>query len=235
MTFFDDYPEFYKTSKTKPFPNRLNMRYKALIESNLDKIRNCSILDIASHDGRWSFAAIKNGAKFVCGIEGRVELVENSNQTMKKYNVSNNMYKFIEGDINQEIKKLEPGKFDTIFCFGFFYHTMNHLNLLAEIKRLNPKWLILDTVVSKSDTPIIELHVENSNVEAYAIKTDLNVNEGILVGWPSKKALEMMLDDVGFSYEYYNWHDGKITNWENLESYQYDGRVTLTAKNLNVG
>ena len=63
--FFDDYPNFFQTSKTVEHPNHLNGRFKAIIESNLNIIKNSSILDIASHDGRWSFAALKNGAKSI--------------------------------------------------------------------------------------------------------------------------------------------------------------------------
>jgi len=36
--FFDDYQDFFKTSKTASTPNRLNHRFKALIESNQDII-----------------------------------------------------------------------------------------------------------------------------------------------------------------------------------------------------
>ena len=85
--FFDDYPIFFQTSKTVEHPNHLNGRFKAIIESNSDIIKNSSILDIASHDGRWSFAALKNGAKNVLGIEAREYLVKNSYQNMITYKI----------------------------------------------------------------------------------------------------------------------------------------------------
>ena len=100
MNFFDTYPEFYKTSKTGAFPNRLNGRYKSLIEANSAIIQEQTILDIASHDGRWSFAAIKNGAKKVIGIEARQYLVESAIKNMQTYNISEDKYTFIAGDIH---------------------------------------------------------------------------------------------------------------------------------------
>ena len=36
--FFDDYPQFFKTSKIVEHPNQLNGRYKAIIESNKEII-----------------------------------------------------------------------------------------------------------------------------------------------------------------------------------------------------
>ena len=63
VNFFDDYSAFYKTGQTGIRPKMLNARFHALIENNKEIIKNSTILDLASHDGRWSFAAIKNGAK----------------------------------------------------------------------------------------------------------------------------------------------------------------------------
>ncbi len=106
--FFDHFPEFYKTSKTGPFPNRLNNRYLALIENNKEIIKNSSILDIASHDGRWSFAALKNDASKVIGVEPRENLVKNSCRNMEFYGIPKEKYHFIKGDIFQEIQKIKP-------------------------------------------------------------------------------------------------------------------------------
>jgi len=148
--FFDSFPEFYNSSNTVPFPNRLNNRYLALIESNKKIISNSSILDIASHDGRWSFAALKNGASNVIGIEAKENLVKNSRKNMGLYQIPKEKYHFITGDIFNEIQKIQPKTIDVVFCFGIFYHIMNHMLLLSEIKKLQPKYLLLDTVVNRS-------------------------------------------------------------------------------------
>jgi len=80
LNFFDDYPEFFVKGRTRAFPNRLNHRFQALIETNKDLINGKKILDIGSHDGRWSFAAIKNGATYVLGIELFPKLVKVANK-----------------------------------------------------------------------------------------------------------------------------------------------------------
>jgi len=73
--FFDQYPRFYDTSETFAYPSRLNLRHEAIFGENTDIFEGRRVLDIASHDGRWSFAALQAGAASVVGIEGRPELV----------------------------------------------------------------------------------------------------------------------------------------------------------------
>jgi len=233
--FFDNYPNFFQTSKTVEHPNHLNGRFKAIIESNLDIIQNSSILDIASHDGRWSFAALKNGAKHVVGIEAREHLVKNSYQNMVTYGIDQNSYQFITNDIHKEIQNLEPNQFDVVFCLDFLYHTIEHYFLLSQIKRLNPKFVIIDTRIDLSDERIIKLHVDRPTKfgEAHAFSPE-KLKQEILVGTPSKLGLEMMLNCLGFTnISYFDWKN-KIQNFRNLVDYYHGKRITLIAENNNV-
>ena len=143
MGFFDSYPEFYQ-SGIHPYPNRLNERYNALIGNNKQIISGKRILDNASDNGRWSFAAIKNGATKVIGIELVTKSVKSANNLMEIYDIPKEKYQFIEGDIYKKITLIEPNSIDTVFCFGYLYHTMFHINLLSKIKIMNLKHLIID-------------------------------------------------------------------------------------------
>src|SRR6476661_8939613 len=69
--FFDKYPRFYETSQTTATRGRLNLRYEAIFAENRDIFAGAKVLDIASHDGRWSLAALECGAASVIGIEAR--------------------------------------------------------------------------------------------------------------------------------------------------------------------
>src|SRR5579863_7632854 len=80
--FFDSYPRFFSTSDTAAAPDRLNQRYRALIQSNAGIISGRRVLDIASHDGRWSLAAHKASAEHVLGIEARQHLVDAARDNM---------------------------------------------------------------------------------------------------------------------------------------------------------
>ena len=137
LNFFDEYPGFYETGTTGAGAKVLNLRFHPLIGKNLDILKDATVLDIASHDGRWSFAALKNGAKKVYGIEGKKELVQNSIENMKKYGIAEERYHFVVGDIFEEIKKIPINEIDIVFCLGIFYHISSHMELLREIKKLN--------------------------------------------------------------------------------------------------
>jgi 2-polyprenyl-3-methyl-5-hydroxy-6-metoxy-1,4-benzoquinol methylase len=227
--FFDLYEDFFETSSVGISPNRLNNRYKALIENNTEIIKNSTILDLASHDGRWSFAGLMNGASKVIGIEGRRELVENGKSTMKKYGIPDEKYSFKVGDLFEEIDKISE-KIDVVFCFGIFYHVMNHMLLLSSIKRLSPRYIILDSIVSTLNEPVIELKLDNIRDPAAAIKA--NTSYKTIVGWPSKKAIELMLTDIGYDFHYYDWQNAGITNWIDIEDYRDGKSVSLVARKI---
>ncbi len=87
--FFDANSAFLTSSHTAATANRLNERHRAMIESNRDIISGCRVLDLASHDGRWSFAAAQSGASYVLGIEARPHLVAAAREHLSHQPVSN--------------------------------------------------------------------------------------------------------------------------------------------------
>ena len=103
--FFDSYPRFYSTSSTAAAPDRLNQRHRALIETNAGIISGRRVLDIASHDGRWSLAAHKAGAEYVLGIEARQHLVDSARDNMREYGVPAGKVEFVRGDVMVELQQ----------------------------------------------------------------------------------------------------------------------------------
>jgi hypothetical protein len=226
--FFDQYPRFYSTSQVGAVPNRLNQRHRVLIASSEEFIRRKSILDIGSHDGRWSFAALQTGAQHVLGIEGRPHLVAHAEANMREYGVPEGRFRFIVGDVFDELDRLEPGSIDTIFCFGFFYHTMHHMLLFSKIARLNPSSLILDTAIDADRHSLIRVRREDTSRDANAIGTVIN-NRIQLVGRPSRRALDLMLTNAGWSAAYYDWRAAGIRHWDALQDYRRGERLSLVA------
>src|SRR6056297_427491 len=54
---------------------RLEQRRRLIIEPFAPQIEGARVLDIAAHDGRWSYALAHAGAAEVVGVEARAELV----------------------------------------------------------------------------------------------------------------------------------------------------------------
>lgn len=231
--FFDDYPRFYSTSGVSATPARLNARYRALITPNQPMIRDKTILDLASHDGRWSFAALKAGARHATGIEGRAYLVESATATAREYGIGAERYRFTVGDVFDQIDLVPTDSIDTVFCFGFFYHTPHHMLLLSKIARLNPKHLILDTEIDPSTTDcIVRFRKEKVDREGTSIVSQPGDPLHSLVGKPSRSALETMLSSYGWSFAYYDWHCAGIKDWHDLRDYRDGNRVSLAATRL---
>lgn len=230
MGFFDGYPAFYGSSRVGSHPHRLNARYKALIDSNRDIIAGGRILDIASHDGRWSFAALHTNAEHVVGIEAREGLVRRGREAMDTYAISPDRYEFIVGDVHEVIATLEPNSFSTVFCFGFLYHTLDQMAILSAIGRLRPAHLIVDTAVATSDEPLIVLRHDNPDHEGDAVRRKGDGTGPVLVGTPSRAALEMMLASSGFDFSYVDWSARPESEWRFLEEYRDGRRVTVRAE-----
>ncbi len=98
LMFFEQHPEFLETSETAASRRRLNMRHQMMIEENREILDGARVIDIASHDGRWSFAALEANAAHVTGIEGRKDLVEHAIETFTAKGVARDKFDFVVGD-----------------------------------------------------------------------------------------------------------------------------------------
>lgn len=228
--FFDAYPRFFSTSVTSATPNRLNQRHRALIQANTDHLLGRRVLDLASHDGRWSFAAQRAGAEHVLGVKARQHLVEAARRNLREYRVPETRVEFLQGDVMVELDRLDNRHFDTVLCFGFFYHIIDHMLLLRKIARLKPTNLLIDTNVSRQPGSVIEVDDELVENERAAAFGDPGNPLRAIRGKPSRAALEMMLKAVGFSVvRYWDWLNAGIGQWDDLGDYYLGERVSLTA------
>lgn len=215
--FFDSFPRFVETSETGPWRERLNARYFALVHTHRELLRGARVLDLASHDGRFSFAALQNGASRVVGIEHSAALIDKTYENLQHYGVPRDRYDFVLGDLFTNIERV--GRCDVVFCFGILYHINNHMLLFSKIAALEPQYLILDSRISQLDGSVIE------------VRSPLGASPpplgGDIESQPSRAALEAMLSYFGWKFEYFDWSGSGLAAAKHLSDYRAGSRVSL--------
>ncbi|GAA5117704.1 class I SAM-dependent methyltransferase [Haloechinothrix salitolerans] len=231
--FFDDFPRFFETSSVIPKRGRLNLRYEAIFGENSDIFQGARVLDLASHDGRWSFAALRTGAAHVTGIEARQEAVDNASANLAHYGADPDSYRFICGDIFDVLRR-EDFEVDVVLCLGYLYHTYRHTELLYRIRQIDPQHLLVDTqVVPVRDKPFVKLYVDRPHKPGEAALDPFSHGMTTLVGRPSIPALQMMLRAYDFEIEHTcDWHAlmAKHPDAGIVHDYANGERVTLRCR-----
>ena len=232
--FFDDHPRFLETSGTANQLSRLNWRHRAMIEDNVDLLRGRRVVDIASHDGRWSYAALRAGASHVTGIEARPQLVENAERTLEHYGASPDTYRFMVGDVFQVLRDARQSKVeaDVALCLGFLYHTIRYPELLLGIRATGATHLVLDTAVASGKQRVVRLFAENVESESNAAPGDDTFGGKALIGWPTPSALEFILDSFGFDIvKKFDWQSALSGEKKQaVGQYRRGQRVTWVAR-----
>ena len=229
--FFDEHGVL-ETSHTAATKGRLNLRHLAIIKENEAILRGGSIVDIASHDGRWSFAALEAGATRVIGIEGRPRLVETAKRTLAAKGVPESRYRMIAGDVPSRI--LGPDVVgDVVMCLGFFY-TARYVELVAEIRSTGAEYVIVDTRVLRNvKRPVVEMRTESTDGQALAIRDRFALDGRVISAVPSEAAVVLMLEAAGYDADHRTDWSGLLAQHPGARAVrQYaDGRrVTFRAK-----
>jgi hypothetical protein len=208
--FFEQYPRFYTTSSTAPTTARLNLRYEAIIADNRDVLGGASVIDLASHDGRWSLAALAAGAKSVTGVEARPDLVQAAADTLGQYGYGADRARFVTGDVH-EVLASGGLTADVVLCLGFLYHTLRYNELLAGISRTRARYLIIDTFSPFMMGPVASVNVitEDADEQGKAAADSLSHGPSVLVGRPNLGGLRVMLGAYGYRVE-------RLSDWAGL-------------------
>ena len=246
--FADDYPRFIEVSELTPElqaqdqrqrnrsaleqRNRMSERYEALFASNRDIFDGARVLDLASHDGRFSWAALKTGAAHVTGVEVRQSLVDKARETFAFYDQDPETYRFVCGDVFDVLTR-EKFDVDVVLCLGYLYHTYRHTELMYLIHNLAPRHLIVDTMVTPDTQPTLKLVREPNAEDIRSASLDPYAVDRVLVLRPSVPALQMLVRNYGFEIE--SMHDWKSQlagrlPMPGLDGYATGKRVTLRCR-----
>lgn len=230
--FFDEHPEFLETSTTANDIGRLNLRHEAIITDNLDVLAGARVLDIASHDARWTFAALQAGAAHVTAIEGRDRLNEAARATLTAKGVAPERYALVQGDV-YEVLAREEHTVDVVLCLGFLYHTLRYNELLHGIRATGAPHVIVDTkVMTGAKQPTVRMVTDRNDIESMAIADRYSFDGKSLVGLPSVPAVRRMLGAYGYRVEKrFDWPQllDMHPDIEHVDKYRLGGRVTVRA------
>lgn len=199
------------------------MRYLFLVDQFREEMDNSRILDLAAHDGRWSYALAGTGAREVVGIEIRGELIERFADMPQDAASAKVMLR--QGDIFKEIHKLinEGQTFDVVAVYGIFYHIMDHFLLIKLITSLRPKLIIIDSEFISVPNPMIQLVRERTDNPLNAAEQRAG-QEIAIAGVPSIGAMEAMADVLDYTCEWSNWDQVPVTARIGLSDYYRDAK-----------
>lgn len=225
--FFDRFPVFYTSTDVGAYANRLNNRHRAIFGPVLEDLEGASVLDLGSHDGRWSLAAIEAGARHVLGVEPRAELVQKARGIFEDLQVDPDRYAFEKWDM---MGLRELNRFDVVLCLGVLYHT----DQCAELLRLCCRWagnlVVLDTRVNQQPISAVHYELEGTANAGNAYGSGSQA----MVGIPSIPFIDLCFRFYGFDpVMFRGWKSEDLVepgNWKRIEDYEKSQRVTMTAR-----
>ena len=218
----------------------LNGRVDILLDRHVDVIQNCRVLDLASHMGTLSYAALQLGARHVHGIDTEEAMVRKGEDLFSRIQVSPDSYRFEVKDVFEFLEACEPDSFDTVFCFGLLYYVMEPLRLLKLIERVTRKCILLDTFTARyaalqgkdalqyypniSDEalnlPILLTSLTQSTKKDYRLPNAFPYKgkELALTSFPSRALLEIWFQVLGLDFQLLKWDDyiQKPCHWRDL-------------------
>jgi len=204
---------------------RLNRRREGIVLPYAADLAGADVLDLAAHDGRWSYALAAAGAARVVGVEARAEPIARYAlfpDTPFKHRVElrcNDIFAEMEAEAARGIR------YDVVAVYGIFYHIMDHFRLLRAIHALGPRLVIVDSEFLMRPGQVIELVRERTDNVLNAV-AQVPGQEKALIGVPSAAAMTAMADVLGYDTIWTDWDSVPEGARKGLRDYfRADGRM----------
>ncbi len=218
----------------------LNGRVDTLLARNADVIKNCRVLDLASHMGTLSHAALQLGARHVHGVDTEAAMIRKGEDLFSRMQVPPDSYRFEVQDVFEFLEAREPDSFDTVLCFGLLYYVMEPFRLLQLMARVARKCILLDTFTARyaalqgKDALQYYSHLQDETFESPILLTSLTQSEKkdyrlpnaflykgkelVLTTFPSRALLEIWFQVLGLDFRFLEWDDyiQKPCHWRDL-------------------
>jgi 2-polyprenyl-3-methyl-5-hydroxy-6-metoxy-1,4-benzoquinol methylase len=183
---------------------RLNARQAMIVQPFADEIRGARVLDLAAHDGRWSYALAGAGAAQVVGVEARQELIDifpsfpDADLRARVELRCNDLYDEIDSEARKGVT------YDVVAVYGILYHLMDHFRLFQALRKLGPKLVIVDSEFMRRPGPMIQLVKERTDNVLNAAP-QIEGQKVAVKGVPSFKAMEVMAEVLDYRIDWVDW------------------------------
>jgi len=139
--------DIFTTTGVASRAKRLNFRYNLMFKPIGDVFLGASVLDLGSHNGRWSYVAMELGARKVIGIESNKKYVKLANKIFEQKNLDKDLFEFKL----QNVETATLPEVDVVLCMGLLYYLKDPIGLLRKVANLPNKVCIIDTFHSSGN------------------------------------------------------------------------------------
>lgn len=222
--FVDRYDQFVKTLPAGPgsasgFVDmiRLRHRHNAIVGRNREAFKDARVLDIMGSNGVWSLAALDAGARHVTSLITSRQSTEGVRETFEEYGFGRDRYQVAHLSAARDYPS---GAFDLVMCGRYVERTDPRL-VFAELRRLAPKHVILDTGIVRGSGPIARF-----SLRARARARGEVENRTTMMGTPNHELIMFLCEYFDFQWRLIDWQSMGITNWTGVHDYGRGERRT---------
>lgn len=189
-----------------------------VVEPLIPEIAGKTVLDLAAHDGRWSYHYASAGAKEVIGVEARQNLIDDfagypDDEAKARVTLHcADLFEFLEQAVR------EGKTFDVVAVLGFLYHTMDHFRLFVLLRKVEAKLIIVDSEFVLKNAPMIQIVKESPSLN---INTTAHIEgqEMTIKGVPSIGAMEKFASVLGYQLTWADWSSLEVENRGPINDY----------------
>jgi SAM-dependent methyltransferase len=220
----------------------LNARVDNLLVNNQDAIKGKRVLDMASHIGTFSYAALQLGADFIQGVDTEKRTVVKCGELFEAQMVDRQKYKFEVRDAFELLENSPENSWDTILCLGMLYYTTEPLRLLKLMQKAARDCILLDTftaayaaIQGKDALGIHPLMTDDTlklpmliTSRTQADKKDYQLPESFeyngkqlsLTTFPTQPLLEIWFESLNMNFQLIDWSTfaSRKCSWRDLNT-----------------
>lgn len=221
MAYFDFLREL--AAYTDDMVTRMDRRHGRIVAPFHADLAGARVLDLAAHDGRWSFALAEHAAQ-VIGVEARGDLIARFADFPA--GPVRDRITLVQDDIYIDLDRriAAQDSFDVVAMFGIYYHVMDHYGLLARVTRLRPKLVIIDSEFIIDKNPMIAMVRERTDNPLNAI-AQVPGQIVTLKGVPSIGAMARMAEVLGYDCDWVPWNALPAAERGTVNDYFREGRM----------